>query len=232
MNDLIDRITFSSLFVGMGLAMLKPWRGLPASRALSVPFSSGWALRCHLCRHGGLEWDYPFSSLFVGMGLAILAWPAPRPGATGALSVPFSSGWALRSDRDYRTAASCLRAFSSLFVGMGLAITPPTVLPRKFLCFQFPFRRDGPCDHTCMFFADTQRRPFSSLFVGMGLAICLTFAMSAGMPQAFSSLFVGMGLAISSLKAGLCLWKSFQFPFRRDGPCDLRLWPPSLLPRP
>ena len=86
------------------------------------------------------------------------------------LSVPFSSGWALRSQ--YRRLEAVDNAsFSSLFIGMGLAIDAPD--------------------------SDEPDRPtFSSLFIGMGLAIYYVYATGAGNVKAFSSLFIGMGLAM------------------------------------
>ena len=117
-----------------------------AEEALSVPFSSGWALR------------YLSPDQIIQVGIR--------------LSVPFSSGWALRSPRTRLRPWRISSPFSSLFIGMGLAISPDRMRPRlgetlsvpfssgwalrfKLVrdrgswycgCFQFPFHRDGPCD--------------------------------------------------------------------------------------
>jgi len=62
--------SFSSLFIGMGLAMQGQKGVTYAEAALSVPFSSGWALRYS---DGTIKIVAPtsFSSLFIGMGLAM-----------------------------------------------------------------------------------------------------------------------------------------------------------------
>ena len=87
--------SFSSLFIGMGLAIVHIY-AINSKGNLSVPFSSGWALRLPPGRRPHLRRSW--------------------------LSVPFSSGWALRCH------AGCARSgervtFSSLFIGMGLAIS-------------------------------------------------------------------------------------------------------------
>ena len=167
-----NRIPFSSLFVGMGLAILpKAPDARPISqffqfpfrrdgpcdsflamlyhmmRRLSVPFSSGWALRWPPPEQQPpdyqLSLSVPFSS---GWALRL-----PRPkiwGPTiGLLSVPFSSGWALRSILCDLDGQPYDYTFSSLFVGMGLAIIwHGATAHRCQVSFQFPFRRDGPCD--------------------------------------------------------------------------------------
>ena len=65
-----------------------------------------------------------------------------------------------------------LNPFSSLFVGMGLAIKARRPISR------------------------TRSLTFSSLFVGMGLAMNCYLVLQPGNIRTFSSLFVGMGLAI------------------------------------
>ena len=112
-----------------------------------------------------------FSSLFVGMGLAILV-----------------IGRFLIEER---------LPFSSLFVGMGLAIRALLCCQNPgFQLFQFPFRRDGPCNLEPRRLLVSAAITFSSLFVGMGLAIVAGSRWLEPAFQAFSSLFVGMGLAI------------------------------------
>ena len=136
---------------------------------LSVPFSSGWALRFA-------------DNLELTDNLAVFQFPFHRDGPCDGnvgfciscginLSVPFSSGWALRSNR-MATDGARMVPFSSLFIGMGLAIpigwqkavrsswlSVPfssgwalrsifSVIDEKNeFPFQFPFHRDGPCDY-------------------------------------------------------------------------------------
>ena len=61
--------------------------------------------------------------------------------------------------------------FSSLFIGMGLAICFISIAKGEASSFQFPFHRDGPCDGSLRDLRLTPNFSFSSLFIGMGLAI-------------------------------------------------------------
>ena len=137
-----------------------------------------------------------FSSLFIGMGLAIEGHSPDRLLPSEGLSVPFSSGWALR-------------------------FFQRTILASRQFYFQFPFHRDGPCDfkaYSCYF---PHGLSFSSLFIGMGLAINFVYSVGPCPMFTFSSLFIGMGLAMCHLARLLPGSRSsFQFPFHRDGPCD------------
>jgi len=113
------RECFNSLFVGMGLAIINVGNSVHTGEEVSIPFSSGWALQ--------------YATLLFDLGI------------TYYVSIPFSSGWALQSG----LAASpipAFRSFNSLFVGMGLAISPGYV-------------------HSLI------DDSFNSLFVGMGLAM-------------------------------------------------------------
>ena len=105
---------------------------------LSVPFSSGWALRSHQQRPWWWEGRHPFSSLFVGMGLA-MARQITRlmPLVTSFSSLFVGMGLAIvkRSTRCYRSQTT----FSSLFVGMGLAIQRAGRVHRAALCLSVPF---------------------------------------------------------------------------------------------
>ena len=142
----VSEYAFSSLFVGMGLAIEVSLVGKAANGKLSVPFSSGWALRWKaeiLGQPGIRSFQFPFRR--DGPCDSVLS--RPRRAVDDSLSVPFSSGWALRLGLYAGRKVACEPAFSSLFVGMGLAIQ---VLARWLAVreshFQFPFRRDGPCD--------------------------------------------------------------------------------------
>jgi len=57
---------------------------------------------------------------------------------------------------------------------MGLAIEEADLsLTKKEITFQFPFRRDGPCNRIAEIRLEGRGSCFNSLFVGMGLAIGL-----------------------------------------------------------
>ena len=194
-------MTFSSLFIGMGLAIYLAARDAYVDASvLSVPFSSGWALRSPKHAYVGSAWKGSFSSLFIGMGLAISSGERVHYEAIERFQFPFH--------RDGPCDSWTTRTASTVDLAG----------------FQFPFHRDGPCDRQ-----QPQRlkrgtvklsvpfssgwalrsqdllplRPrsstFSSLFIGMGLAIWANVesALRAAVP--FSSLFIGMGLAISRL---------------------------------
>ena len=84
---------------------------------------------------------------------------------------PFHRDGPCDSNRLSSVGASLI-SFSSLFIGMGLAILDRLHV-EDFLemFFQFPFHRDGPCDFHMPLSLSMTSSTFSSLFIGMGLAI-------------------------------------------------------------
>ena len=142
------------------------------------------------------------------------------------------------------------RSFNSLFVGMGLAMQKARKTLFSGWPFQFPFRRDGPCNYNqAGYVMGVKQARFNSLFIGMGLAIqgiherdlglCPSFqfpfhrdgpcnSVVAGtwvrtVHFRFNSLFIGMGLAIHEAPHRYEFRQAFQFPFHRDGPCNILL---------
>ena len=141
---------------------------------LSVPFSSGFALR-------------PVTS-------------ASLPRSTPPLSVPFSSGFALRRYCG-ETKVGKSHSFSSLFLGIRFA-TPRCCAdgsPGR-ACFQFPFPRDSLCDPIC--FAQSLIRciTFSSLFLGIRFATLNQVVQQISADRSFSSLFLGIRFATRTVE--------------------------------
>ncbi len=113
------RSSFSSLFLGIRFATRSPEpQGAEPEAALSVPFSSGFALR-------------PFSPCTIRIVRCLLSVPfssgfALRPSyytdntLKNILSVPFSSGFALRQ-APRAPAGGGRYSFSSLFLGIRFA---------------------------------------------------------------------------------------------------------------
>ncbi len=87
--------TFSSLFIGISFAIVSNRQCLGQSLRLSVPFSSGSALRW-LRLIGDSAKMLTFSSLFIGISFAMNNILDPDNPYLENLSVPFSSGSALR----------------------------------------------------------------------------------------------------------------------------------------
>ena len=164
---------------------------------LSVPFSSGWALRSYmhvLCGYSEASFQFPFRrdgpcDLFdlrdVCGDAASFQFPFRRDGPCDIesegwplpveiLSVPFSSGWALRSPAVAAQPLAPAIIFQFPFRRDGPCDRRNPEAHSLRNSFQFPFRRDGPCDmpygiNGCA----AEISSFSSLFVGMGLAIRL-----------------------------------------------------------
>ena len=153
------------------------------------------------------------------MGLAIL----DRFGVLAAqlkFQFPFRRDGPCNSPPNVTTAKPC-SSFNSLFVGMGLAIAVEHGdLCRDDRCFNSLFVGMGLAISSPRDLMMACQNGFNSLFVGMGLAINV-FLGSAGNAQvSFNSLFVGMGLAIVAAFEEQRANNQFQFPFRRDGPCN------------
>ena len=166
-----------------------------------------------------------FSSLFIGMGLAInliitkfpdrlvfFQFPFHRDGPCNNrrnlfrtisavfLSVPFSSGWALQCAAGGAWALAAGLSFSSLFIGMGLAINRSMVAFRDDSdIFQFPFHRDGPCN-----FQISRSEP--------DIGNHFQFPFHRDGPCNHCQVDGCRGPETD-----------FQFPFHRDGPCNSHL---------
>ena len=111
-------------------------------------------------------------------------------------------------------------AFSSLFIGMGLAIYIHGDGGFGEDCFQFPFHRDGPCDKVAMPDSEIPRKlsvPFSS---GWALRFASNYRRS-DRRWCFQFPFHRDG-PCDPILPKICEIKHycFQFPFHRDGPCD------------
>ena len=117
--------------------------------------------------------------------------------------------------------ASVKTTFSSLFIGMGLAIPDENIAALSEAIFQFPFHRDGPCDARGLSRARCNLAllsvPFSS-----GWALRLRLPDRIDLDD--------LDFQFPFHRDGPCdkSWdvlrgdevKNFQFPFHRDGPCD------------
>jgi len=86
--------------------------------------------------------------------------------------------------------------FSSLFVGIGLVIPGSTQILQPGYSFQFPFRRDWPCDLPLM-----------------PALLYVTFTV-------FQFPFRRDWPCDGKTDANEYPQRAFQFPFRRDWPCD------------
>ncbi len=163
--------TFSSLFIGISFAI----KALPAITSSPVidfqfPFH-----RDQLC-------DVIISKLIYLMDI---------------LSVPFSSGSALRSGADVALAANAINIFQFPFHRDQLCDQQFRKYPWFFKeHFQFPFHRDQLCD-LCLPHSDVRPAKLSVPF-------------SSGSALRFTSGAIAANAVVS-----------FQFPFHRDQLCDL-----------
>ncbi len=142
------RCPFSSLLIGMCFATCVPHLPGVPQFCLSVPFSSGCALRPR-----GLMLN---SKIFV----IIFQFPSHRDvlcdqafcdesKLANSLSVPFSSGCALRHADGSKDCLLQKQAFSSLLIGMCFATRDEQAGDFETLVFQFPSHRDVLCDGIC-----------------------------------------------------------------------------------
>ncbi len=171
--------------------------------SLSVPFSSGCALRHDdpILRPPANILSVPFSS---GCALRLLRSREPEA-LREALSVPFSSGCALRPWRAGASAGADPSSFSSLLIGMCFATDLRTAILWSRLGISLSV-------------------PFSS-----GCALRPTERISIhNRSESFSSLLIGMCFATKSTRnLGRRWYENFQFPSHRDVLCDSNLSPNS-----
>ncbi len=121
--------------------------------------------------------------------------PEDRSPRRSQLSVPFSSGCALRQRIEMIKDAEAL-AFSSLLIGMCFATGQASSANAQEVHFQFPSHRDVLCDPLGPAVLPARLDPFSSLLIGM------CFATDA------------------YLMAHMRSQINFQFPSHRDVLCD------------
>ena len=242
----IGCIAFSSLFIGMGFAIKLDYLDLLPCERLSVPFSSGWALRYQITTSRA-TWLLIFQFPFHRDGLCDSTWLKRRAGGlhfqfpfhrdglcdqwqkmfgTNGLGLAFSSlfigmGFAIIISRAMKAANAF--SFSSLFIGMGFAISLLRAITFQIgFIFQFPFHRDGLCDLP----APSNYLPdWVYLSVPFSSGWALRFSRDGPYPVdgqfSFSSLFIGMGFAIErAVRDSPSPILLFQFPFHRDGLCD------------
>ena len=115
---------------------------VPPRFAFQFPFHRDGPCDPHVEKEAGPKGHFQFPFHRDGPCDLILC---QKPMSEEELSVPFSSGWALRC-LELKINGRCLTPFSSLFIGMGLAIHRATRERGPDISFQFPFHRDGPCD--------------------------------------------------------------------------------------
>ena len=182
-NDIV-KFRFNSLFVGMCFAISVYWSGGHKDPAFQFPFR-----RDVLCNPSGPWCREP--SRFV--------------------SIPFSSGCALQSQRRSSTPA-LLSRFNSLFVGMCFAIFDKEYGGGANISFNSLFV--GMCFAIAYPILDPGKShiSFNSLFVGMCFAMDLSgFSNTAKL--SFNSLFVGMCFAIAAIRGHALVTGVVSIPF-------------------